>query len=116
MPGSISYNKGKFAEQKAIAYLKNLGYFILKYRYKTLEGEIDIIASVESILVFCEVKFRNKPDKHSIEVQRKMQRFCLVASTFLERHPNFSNYNCRFDLILICRNQIEHMQNIWECS
>lgn len=116
MTGSITYNIGKFAEQKAIEYLKSSGYFILNHRYKTLEGEIDIIASIKNTLVFCEVKSRSKPDKHNIEIERKMQRSCLVANTFLGRNPHFHGHNCRFDLIFICKGKIEHMQNIWECS
>ena len=51
-----SYKKGVNAEMAISNYLIRHGYKIIKHRYKTKYGEIDIIASKEKLLLFVEVK------------------------------------------------------------
>ncbi len=50
--------KGKKAEGIACRYLEQKGYRILDRNYRAPTGEIDIIASHETFLVFIEVKAR----------------------------------------------------------
>ena len=47
-----NYQIGLNAEIITSNYLKNKGYSILKHRYKTIYGEIDLIASKDDLLIF----------------------------------------------------------------
>lgn len=49
---------GKRGEDIAVAYLRKKGYQILERNFRLRNGEIDIIALHENILVFIEVKTR----------------------------------------------------------
>ena len=49
---------GAFGERKACEHLAALGYEVLERNFRTRFGEIDIVASNEAALVFCEVKTR----------------------------------------------------------
>jgi putative endonuclease len=47
---------GRLGERVAIRFLERNGYRLVERNYRTREGEIDLIASRGSLLVFCEVK------------------------------------------------------------
>jgi putative endonuclease len=49
---------GAFGERKACDHLAALGYEVIERNFRTRFGEIDIVASNASTLVFCEVKTR----------------------------------------------------------
>ena len=49
---------GKWGEQVAAEYLAQKGYTILKTNTRTPYGEIDIVACVEDVIIFVEVKAR----------------------------------------------------------
>jgi len=54
----IAENAGRKAENYAAFYLRLKGYQILEKRFKTRQGEIDLIARKGGVLVFTEVKKR----------------------------------------------------------
>jgi putative endonuclease len=47
---------GRLGERVATRYLERNGYRLVERNYRTREGEIDLIASRGTMLVFCEVK------------------------------------------------------------
>ena len=49
---------GALGEKLAVKYLKQHGYKILEKNYKTLLGELDIVARIGETIVFAEVKTR----------------------------------------------------------
>jgi len=49
---------GKWGEEIAAEYLVQKGYMILEKNFRTPFGEIDIIAQIEGLIVFVEVKAR----------------------------------------------------------
>lgn len=51
-------NLGKFAEDFAVSLLQSKGYKILNRNFHSRFGEIDIIAEIDQILIFVEVKAR----------------------------------------------------------
>ena len=55
-----TYQFGLFAEKIAILLLRLKGYQILKWRYKSYYGEIDIVAKKSRVIIFVEVKARIK--------------------------------------------------------
>ena len=50
--------RGSEYEELAAKYLISKGYRILERNYSDRAGEIDIIASKDGMLIFCEVKYR----------------------------------------------------------
>jgi putative endonuclease len=47
---------GRRGEELAVRRLERLGYEVIERNYRTRAGEIDVIASKDGTLVFCEVK------------------------------------------------------------
>ena len=109
------FNKvsGDGGEEKAISYLKKHGYKILKTNFRTNIGEIDIIAKDGKEYVFVEVKFRSsdyfgRPSEAvNIYKQRKIRN---VATIYINKNRLF-NEICRFDVIEVLGNEINHIQN-----
>lgn len=60
---------GRTGEVKAEKFLKKLGYKILAKNYKTVVGEIDIIAKDGDTVVFVEVKTRTN-EKYGAPLKR----------------------------------------------
>lgn len=106
--------KGYFGEFFAIAFLVLKGYRIVSHRYKTRLGEIDIVATKGNTITFIEVKARNDYDKCFIAITSKQLRRVQNASViFLENHRQFSEYNLRYDVILVANwNFPLHIKNV----
>jgi putative endonuclease len=110
-------NQGEYAEKLARIFLRLKGYRILDYNYVTGRGthagEIDIIALRGQTLIFAEVKKRSTIDKAAYALLAKQrQRIKRGAEVYLKRNPQYSNYNMRFDAILIkLPLTIKHIQN-----
>jgi putative endonuclease len=96
------YRLGLRAETWAALLLRLKGYRILKRRYQSPVGEIDIVAKKGTALVFVEVKARPTMDI-AHESIRKTQRARIVrgAEAFLSKHPHYINHDLRFDAVLI---------------
>ncbi|MBE5742558.1 MAG: YraN family protein [Clostridiales bacterium] len=50
---------GKVGEKKAVAYMKKLGYKLIKANYVTPFGEADAVMEKDGVTVFLEVKTRS---------------------------------------------------------
>ena len=109
-----SYEKaGRRAEFWATGYLRLKGYRILARRYKTKQGEIDIIARKGKIIVIAEVKYRKDVKNIYDSVSFKnSQRIMNAAEIYLTRNPVFIEkvFELRFDIIyVIGRWKINHI-------
>jgi putative endonuclease len=94
---------GKHGEDLACAELVRLGYEILDRRYRTRFGEIDIVASLEGVTVFVEVKTRvGEPFGAAAEAltEWKQRRLTQMAVDYLARH-RLHDRPCRFDVVAI---------------
>src|SRR5258706_14551227 len=49
---------GRFGEDRAAAWYEANGYAVLARNWRTREGELDLIARKNGVVVFCEVKAR----------------------------------------------------------
>ena len=79
---------GKFGEDAATKYLKDLGYKILERNFRTRWGEIDIIAKDGDCLVFAEVKTRTDLSYGSPEeavTQTKQQHLIKASQIYLSK-------------------------------
>ncbi len=115
---SASVNKrsiGRIWEKKAADYLRNNGYEILYFNYRTRYSEIDIIAQDRDALVFVEVKYRrtlSQGDPLEAVDYRKQRRIINAALCFLkDKGYDIDNTSIRFDVIGILGDDIKHIKN-----
>ena len=107
-----NHAKGVKAEAIALKKLEEAGFKCLAKRFKTKAGEVDLIVSMEKLLVFCEVKLRKTLDEAAFSVTpRAQQRIRLAAEIWLSENEELSGYDCRFDCLFILPNGIHWLED-----
>ncbi len=110
-----AYERGHRLERLAALYLQIKGYKILKVRYKTPGGEIDVVARRKNTLVFVEVKGRRDMASalESVTMRNRL-RVETAARHFLAAHPHFAGLDMRFDAIVFAPPfSFRHLDNAW---
>jgi putative endonuclease len=107
---------GNTSESSAVEFLKEKGFTIVERNYHAgRSGEIDIIASKESLLLFVEVKARNSK-AYGGAVQSvstaKINRLKKSAKQYCSTHPLAISMSMRYDLIALDNNEITWIQDI----
>ncbi len=104
---------GSAGEKRAVKFLKNKGFKILKTNYKTPFGEIDIIAEDDSVIVFIEVKTRTSENyglpREAVD-RRKQEKYYRTATFYLQREKKMER-ECRFDVVEVENKKINHIFN-----
>ncbi len=97
-----SYYKGILTEYIAIIYLFFHGYTILKRRYKTKFGEVDIIASKNKVIIGVEIKARfNKEPTPEFVFQKQRDRIKRTLNYFIiKNNPKYINYSVLTEIIV----------------
>ena len=95
-----AYVKGKRAEWIAALYLQCKGYEILKRRFKTPMGEIDLLVRKGNALIAIEVKARNTLEQAATALTSFQKRRIENALLFYLAGQT-SCLDLRFDVILI---------------
>lgn len=118
----MSTNKGQEGEKRAVRYLERRGFTILGRNVRLGRGELDIVARLDNLLVFVEVKTHKTLESALLAVHPdKCSRLQSAARTWLGLHPDYAGLQCRFDLIIITPRmglpdwappKIEHMEDI----
>jgi putative endonuclease len=114
MERNTSREKGYSGEDRAVDYLINQGCSIVSRNFQARRGEIDCIATDPSgTLLFIEVKFaksnaRGNPAFWVTPAKRK--KIIAMAKRYLGEH-GLARQACRFDVILITNDKIEHIKN-----
>lgn len=103
---SVANKKGKMAEKLAGWFLRINGYKIICKNFRPLKGigagEIDLIAVRGNLLIFVEVKARANEELAAYALlPEQMKRIIKSAEIFMAEHLQFSNYDLRFDVILV---------------
>lgn len=113
-----AFNTGLSAESRAAALLIAKGHRIVARRTRTPAGEIDIIARRRDVLVFVEVKARASFDDAAYAVTpRQRQRIVAAAEAWLAEHPQFQNFQIRFDAILVVPGRLpQHLTAAFDAS
>ena len=94
---------GRRGEETAERFLRDIGYQILQRNFQVREGEIDLIAKADNMLVFVEVKtgrsdaFGHPADRVDENKQRRMIR---AAAAYLQQQER-EDTDCRFDVIAV---------------
>jgi len=103
----IAFRTGISAESRAAAFLIAKGFRILARRWKSPVGEIDIIARRRSLLIFVEVKARDRLDDAAWSVtDRQRLRIIAAAEAWLARYPDDRIRDMRFDAVLVAPGRI----------
>lgn len=107
-----SHEIGLSGEKIVGLYLQENGYKILTYRYKTKNGEIDIIARENGLLCFVEVKYRPSArlgEARCLVNEQKLQHIRQAIHQYLQDNQA-EEY--RIDLIEITRAGIWHIKDL----
>ncbi|WP_305986529.1 YraN family protein [Roseibium sp. MMSF_3544] len=110
---------GLSAEFWAAWYLRLTGWRILKHRYKTKAGEIDLIVKRRKTVAFVEVKAR-KTREAALEAvtPASQKRISRAARIFVTEHPKAGFFTLRFDVVIIrpwaLPERIENAFEAWE--
>jgi putative endonuclease len=101
-PRQIAFRTGLSAESRAAAFLVAKGFRILARRWKSPVGEIDIIARRRSLLIFVEVKARERQDDAAWSVtERQRARIVAAAQVWLAQNPDDRIRDIRLDAVLV---------------
>ena len=114
-------NLGNAGENFAASYLEQRGYKILARNFRVRSAEIDIIAELDSVIIFVEVKTRSS-DKYGLPIEavnfRKQQKIIEAASVFLQ-DEKYLDSACRFDVVEVYSDGVKfsarHIENAFEC-
>ncbi|MDE6557665.1 MAG: YraN family protein [Clostridia bacterium] len=103
---------GFLGETKAAAYLKKLGYEILKRNFRCPFGEVDIIAQKGDVTAFIEVKTRSNNNygapNEAVDNKRKQRYKNCVRFYYAHREIDCT---VRFDVIEVTKDGINHIEN-----
>ena len=103
--GVVSHNQtfGAWGEDLVAEWYVKRGYDIVERNWRCRQGEIDIIASRDSVLVICEVKTRATADFGSPALAvdaNKQQRLRRLAAHWLSENPT-TRASVRFDVAAV---------------
>ncbi|CAN5633508.1 YraN family protein [soil metagenome] len=113
--------RGSEAERLAGERLADAGYTILATNYRSRAGEIDIVALLDELIVFVEVKQRTGGRYGRAEEAvdgAKIQRILSTADVFIAEHPEHADRIWRLDLIAITLDRageverFDHIENL----
>jgi putative endonuclease len=97
---------GRWAEDRALEHLEACGLEVLARNYRCRFGELDLVMTHGTTLVFVEVRYRRNDrfgraaDTVTPAKQRRLQ---YAARHFLARFPAGRLPACRFDVVSVSR-------------
>ena len=103
---------GKWGEQLARQYLEAQGYAILQCNYRCGKHEVDIIAYLEGVVVFVEVKTRKNNEYGEPEdfvLSAKQRAYIRMANDYVVK--NNRDDEVRFDIIAITFSSSDYSLN-----
>ena len=114
----VAFRTGISAESRAAALLIAKGFRILARRWRSPAGEIDIVARRRGLLVFVEVKARERLDDAAWSVTgRQRARIVAAAEAWLATYPDDRIRDIRFDAMLVAPGRIpQHIPAAFDAS
>jgi putative endonuclease len=99
---ALAFRLGLSAETRAAALLLLKGFRIAARRWRSPVGEIDLVVRRGRLLVFVEVKAREKFDDAAEAVtERQRRRIAAAAEAWLAGHAADAGRDIRFDAVLV---------------
>jgi putative endonuclease len=114
----VAFALGLSAESRAAAFLIAKGYRIVARRWRSPVGEIDIVARRRNMLIFVEVKARERlDDAAEAVIGRQQRRIIAAAEAWLAAHPDDIDRDMRFDVMLVAPKSIpRHIMAAFDAS
>ena len=115
-----SYDRGLRVERWAGWIMRAKGFDILKRRYKAQGGEIDLICRKGDLVVFMEVKYRDRMDDALYAITpRNQARIVAAASAYLAHFEDATVNSYRFDIMAFAKGggavpQWTHLESAFE--
>ncbi len=98
----MSTKQGQRGEERACRYLLRRGFNIIDRNVRLGRGELDIVACSDALLLFVEVKAHKTRESGLLAVHaEKCARLYSAAESWLAKHPQYTDLQCRFDLIIV---------------
>ena len=94
---------GRYGERIAVRCLVDAGHQIIETNWRCARGEIDIVARIDSTVVFCEVKTRTSVsfgDPAEAVNAVKLRRLRALGLQWLADHPGHWD-EIRFDVVSV---------------
>jgi putative endonuclease len=99
---------GSWAEDEAARLLARLGFRIVARNWRTRRGEVDVVARRGNLLVFVEVKAREREDRGTAAeavTPAKRRRLAEAASAYLAQQRGEADaLDVRFDVVTVTRS------------
>ena len=116
--------QGSRFEQQACAFLQAQGLILIAQNWQQPKvGELDLImlekGQAWSILVFIEVRQRQRSgfgDAALSVTKSKQYKIIKAARYFLQQHPEYNDYECRFDVIAYDTNTKNNSRDVKETT
>jgi len=107
----MSRAKGDVAEDRAVSFLEDCGYLVIERNFYSRFGEIDIIATRNSVLHFVEVK---SGEDYELAIQNitatKLSRIIKTANVYMKKNSLDSDF--MLDAVVVTPLGIEMVENI----
>lgn len=100
---------GQWGEDRACTHYRRLGYEIVERNWRCEHGEIDVVARLGDIVVFCEVKARRTSGFGGAAAavdHRKQRRIRRLAAAWLAERQ-VRGVEVRFDVVAITGVDVE---------
>jgi putative endonuclease len=113
--GRAAFLRGHGAERRAAWWLRLKFYSVLAINWRSIAGEIDLIARRGSTLAFIEVKQRVDADTAALSLSPQQRaRLARAAGLFLAQRPDLADLTLRFDLMAFGRlGRPVHVKDAW---
>lgn len=108
---------GEQGEKLALEYFKKINYKFVDKNYRFGRYEIDLIFTIDKILVFVEVKSGgNKFGNPILRItQKKISNLILAAENFISENQKFADFQFRMDALVVSfgknGTKFEHYEN-----
>ena len=113
--GRAAFHRGHGAERRAAWWLRFKFYRVLAINWRSVAGEIDLIARRGGTLAFIEVKQRIDSDTATLSLSPQQRvRLARAAGLFVAQRPELASLTLRFDLMAFGRmGRPVHMKDAW---
>jgi putative endonuclease len=113
--GREAFHRGHGAERRAAWWLRLKFYRVLAINWRSVAGEIDLIAKRGGTLAFIEVKQRIDRDTATLSLAPQQRaRLARAAGLFIAQRPELADLTLRFDLMAFGRmGRPVHMKDAW---
>ena len=121
---SPTQRQGSRFEQQACAFLQAQGLILIAQNWQQPKvGELDLImlekGQAWSTLLFIEVRQRQRSgfgDAALSVTKNKQHKIIKAARYFLQQHPEYNDYECRFDVIAYDTNTKNNSRDVKETT